>query len=135
MADDTDKPNKPKSSDENENLVKALESIKILLATSETKLSAARKSISQASAHSLKTTREVPVLEDVIVPGKQMASDKQAPAPDRASDNKAAAPQADLATFKLELEAEMKRKLSAYAATLEEELKTKIREYLDRHSQ
>ena len=135
MADDTDKPNKPKSSDENENLVKALESIKILLATSETKLSEARKSISQASAHSLKTTREVPVLEDVIVPGKQMESGKPAPAPDRASDNKAAVPQADLTTFKLELEAEMKRKLSAYAATLEEELKTKIREYLDRHSQ
>lgn len=132
MADDSDKPDKPL--DENETLVNALESIKSLLATSETKLSQARESISQASAHSLKMTREVPVLDDVIVPGKSLEpteADTKAetiPAPRAAPPS----PKPDLASFKAELEQEMRSKLSAYAAQLEEELKAKIQTYLEK---
>ena len=131
MANDTDKPDKP--IDENENLVKALESIKILLATSETKLSQARESISLASAHSLKMTSEVPVLDDVIVPGKAVEPVKQTVQTRPESEpNKSTS--VDLQTFKAELENEMHNKLSAFAAQLEEELKLKIQQYLDKHS-
>ena len=131
MADKTDKPDK--YADENENLVKALESIKSLLATSETKLSQARASISQASAHSLKMTKEVPMLEDVIIPGRPVDSE-----PTRAAEQPAtkAKPTSDrdseLQAFKTALEDEMKEKLHAYAAKLEKELKAKIQAFLDK---
>lgn len=131
MADDEDKPKKPV--DENENLVKALESIKSLLATSETKLSQARESISQASAHSLKMTTEVPMLDDVIVPGKPLEPTESetppAPAPQAET-----TPQVDLSAFRAELEKEMRDKLSAYAAELEQQLKARIEDYLGKHS-
>lgn len=125
-----DKPNKPL--DENESLVKALESIKSLLATSETKLSQARESISLASAHSLKMTREVPVLDDVIVPGKTMEATEAAAKPGVEKPAKPD-PAADLKTFRAELEKDLHNKLTAYAAKLEDELKTRIRDYLDKH--
>ena len=133
MADDSDKPDKPL--DENETLVNALESIKSLLATSETKLSQARESISQASAHSLKMTREVPVLDDVIVPGKSLEpteEETKTGTADTPETETPATPKPDLASFKAELEQEMRHKLGAYAAQLEEELKAKIQTYLDK---
>lgn len=132
MVDNTDKPDKPL--DENESLVKALESIKTLLATSETKLSQARESISLASAHSLKMTREVPVLEDVIVPGKAMEPSEPTAKPVAEKPAKTdPATNADLETFRAELEKDMHSKLTAYAAKLEDELKARIREYIDKH--
>ena len=124
-----DKPDKPL--DENESLVKALESIKSLLATSETKLSQARESISLASAHSLKMTREVPVLDDVIVPGKAMEP-TEAEAKPAAEKPAKTDPAADLQSFRAELEKDMHTKLTAYAAKLEDELKARIRAYLDK---
>lgn len=135
MANDTDKPDKP--IDENENLVKALESIKILLATSETKLSQARESISQASAHSLKMTTEVPMLDDVIVPGRPLEATKPAAKPTTPATTPikpVTTPKLDLNAFQAELEKEMHSKLSAYAAELEQELKTKIHDYINKHS-
>ncbi len=134
MAEDADKPDKPL--DENETLVKALESIKSLLATSESKLSQARESISQASAHSLKMTRDVPVLDQVIVPGKPVEStdtDTQ-PGTSEPQPEPQAEPQADLASFKAALEKEMQEKLAAYVLVLEEELKARIEAYLDQSS-
>lgn len=134
MVDKPDKPDKPL--DENESLVKALESIKSLLATSETKLSQARESISLASAHSLKMTREVPVLDDVIVPGKTIPETGPAPKADLRSETKPvkSISPAELQTFRTELEKELHTKLTAYAAQLEDELKAKIQEYLDKPS-
>ena len=131
MTNDADKPDKP--TDENENLVKALESIKTLLATSETKLSQARESISKASAHSLKMTTEVPMLDDVVVPGKPLESaepNSQTTTPTKP----APSPKIDLSAFQTELEKELHSKLSAYAAKLEEELKAKFRDYINKHS-
>jgi len=131
MTDDTDKPDKPV--DENENLVKALESIKSLLATSETKLSQARESISQASAHSLKMTSEVPVLDDVIVPGKAIEpAGKTAKTP--AQDKSKAATSVDLQAFRAELENDMHDKLKEFAQQLEFELKQKISDHLAQYS-
>ncbi len=131
MADDSDNPDKPL--DDNETLVNALESIKSLLATSESKLSQARESISQASAQSLKMTRDVPVLEDVIVPGKSIdtrpenhdssQTTETAPMPEPPPEQKG------LEAFKAELEQEMHDKLAAYAAELEAELKARINAY------
>ena len=130
MADDSNKPDKPL--DENETLVNALESIKSLLATSETKLSQARESISQASAHSLKMTREVPVLDDVVVPGKSVESSQNKKTKDKVAPNASPQPQQiDLASFKAKLEKEMKEKLTAYALVLEEDLKAKIETFLN----
>lgn len=129
MADDTDKPNKPL--DENETLVNALESIKGLLATSEAKLSKARESISLASAHSLKMTSEVPVLDEVVVPGKPLES-TETDTPTATTIEPETAPQMDMTAFKAELEQEMRDKLAAYATELEQELKAKIRDYLDK---
>lgn len=131
MAEDKDKPDKPL--DDNETLVKALESIKSLLATSETKLSQARESINQASAKSLKMTRDVPVLDNVIVPGKSPAGENPPPEekkPPRPSQRPSAKP--DLASYQAELEQEMRDKLSSYASQLEAELKAKIQNFLDK---
>lgn len=128
MADDEDKPDKPV--DENENLVKALESIKSLLATSETKLSQARESISQASAHSLKMTTEVPVLEDVVVPGKPSPATQQAETKEPQPANESAD---DLSALQAQLETEMHDKLQAFAQQLELELKQKIKDYFEHH--
>lgn len=130
MTDDADKPDKP--TDENENLVKALESIKSLLATSETKLSQARESISQASAHSLKMTKEVPVLDDIIVPGKTFDSTEGEISPTAGAGEAGGENQVELASFRSELEKEMRAKLAAYAAELEVELKAKIQAYFDK---
>jgi len=128
MADDADKPNKP--TDENENLVKALESIKTLLATSETKLSQARESISQASAHSLKMTTEVPVLDDVVVPGKPPPEAKQAEEDKQSgADHSADA----LSALQARLETEMHEKLLNFTQQLELELKQKIKDYIEQY--
>lgn len=141
MADDADKPDKPL--DDNENLVKALESIKSLLATSETKLSQARESISQASAHSLKMTRDVPILDEVIIPGKSVKTEApetaEQPEQSEQPEQPEPAPEpesksgVDLTTLRNELEKELHDKLHTYANQLEEELKAKIQAYLDQH--
>ena len=127
MTDDADKPDKPL--DENETLVRALESIKGLLATSESKLSQARESISLASAHSLKMTREVPVLDDVVVPGKTLK-----PAEPETSDSAQSEPETanpdELNSFIAELEKDLHLKLMDYAQQLELEIKQKIMDYL-----
>ena len=132
MADKTDKPDK--YAEENENLVKALESIKSLLATSETKLSQARASISQASAHSLKMTKEVPMLEDVIIPGRPVDSEPvKTPEQHAAKATKQSSNRdAELQAFRAALEDEMKEKLYSYAAKLEKELKDRIQAFLDK---
>lgn len=127
MADAPDKPDTPL--DDNEALVNALESIKSLLATSETKLNQARESISQASAQSLKITREVPVLEDVVVPGKPPQPSKappEPPAPATSEDT--------LKAFQAQLEADMQVRLLAFTAQLEQELKQKIKEFIRQHT-
>ena len=129
MTDDADKPDK--SLDENETLVNALESIKTLLATSEEKLSKARESVKLASAQSLKMTREVPVLNEVVVPGKSFES-PETDLPAEITIEPETAPQIDMATFKSELEQEMRDKLAAYASELEAELKVKIQDYLNK---
>ncbi len=122
MTDDTDK-----SLDDNENMVKALESIKNLLATSETKLSQARKSINQASAQSLKMTTKVPVLENVIVPGKRHSTTEDS--------DSGSVPSADaLSTLQAQLETEMHEKLLQFTQQLELELKQKIKDYIEQHS-
>lgn len=128
MADDADKPDKP--IDDNENLVKALESIKSLLATSETKLNQARESISQASAHSLKKTREVPVLDNVVVPGKAQPEAGQA---DQDTPQAAGQPAETLDALRARLETEMHDKLLEFAQKLELELKQKIKDYLGQY--
>ena len=130
MADDSDKPDKPL--DDNETLVNALESIKSLLATSESKLSQARESISQASAQSLKMTRDVPVLDDVVVPGKSIDARPETSGSSRTTETPHASEppeQKGLEEFKAELEQEMHDKLAAYAAELETELKARINAY------
>lgn len=59
--------------DNNDNLVKALESIKTLLATSEDKLNKARESIDQASSFTLRADdRDIPVLDDIVVAGDEL---------------------------------------------------------------
>ncbi len=123
MADDTDKP-----LDDNENMLKALESIKSLLATSETKLTQARKSISQASAQSLKMSTEVPVLEDVIVPGKPPPTTTP---PDATPPPKPTPSANELSTLQTRLETEMHEKLLEFAQQLELELKQKIKDYIE----
>ncbi|MDH5446076.1 MAG: hypothetical protein OEY52_10995 [Gammaproteobacteria bacterium] len=141
MTNESDNSDKPV--DDNENLVRALESIKTLLATSETKLNQARQSISQASAHSLKMTRDVPVLDEVIIPGKK-ASSGDSPQTNDAEQKDKAEPtvepktkekdiQLDLAQLRTELEQEMKEKLTAYTQKLEEELKARIEAFISRH--
>jgi len=132
MTDDADKPDKPL--DENETLVKALESIKSLLATSESKLSQARESISLASAHSLKMTRDVPVLDQIIVPGKAVKTETSETRAVPARAETKALPQTDLNAFKAELEKEMQEKLAAYVLVLEEELKARIAAWLEQSS-
>lgn len=62
--------------DSNEDLLQALESIKGLLAESETKLSAARDSIKLANEASTSKREEiVPVLEEIVIPGQDMNND------------------------------------------------------------
>lgn len=114
MADDADKP-----IDDNEAMVKALESIKSLLATSETKLSQARESINQASAHSLKMTSEVPVLDEVIVPGKPHESTETEMQTATTTEPEETSQQIDLTSFKAQLETEIHEKLLKFAQQLE----------------
>lgn len=146
MAKDSDK--KRQLDDDNESLVKALESINALLATSESKLNKARESIDQASSFAIKNDNDVPVLEDIVVPGK-MAKIPELPeisetspaqnseTPEQAEEQQPApttspGPDAEsLALLKMELENEMHEKLISYAAQLEEDLKAKIQIYLE----
>ena len=154
MAGNSDKTDK--LNEDNESMVKALESIKSLLATSEDKLNKARESIDQASNFAFKSDPdEVPILDDVIVPGKSA----QQPAQQDETDE----PQLDfedtdfkdtqfvdadpeqeleydedsfadsLVQFKAELEHELKHKLSTYAARLEEDLKARIQIFIEQH--
>ena len=65
--------------DNNEALVKSLESIKALLAKSETKLSAARESLTQANKGNdmkrLKIEPEIPTLKEIVEPRQQIQID------------------------------------------------------------
>lgn len=65
--------------DNNEALLKSLESIKTLLAQSETKLSAARESLTQANQNTAMKRKtpdtEIPTLEEIIEVGQQIQID------------------------------------------------------------
>jgi len=159
MTKDSDRKNK--LIEDNESMVKALESIKSLLATSEDKLNKARESIDQASSFTLRNDNNVPVLDDIIVPGKsadiedeepqldfentQLVDVEQEPLPDfedtqlvDISPEQEEQPQESLSDalvqLKMELENEMHEKLIYYAAQLEEDLKAKIQIFIEQHS-
>ncbi|MDH5179420.1 MAG: hypothetical protein OEZ39_03535 [Gammaproteobacteria bacterium] len=154
MANDSDK--KRKLDDDNESLVKALESIKTLLATSEDKLNKARASIDQAGRHAMRDDQDVPVLDNIILPGKTAETPavqentekldlnaeliKSTQQADRLIRQMKQAPQpaepdgldkASLAALRHELETEMQEQLAEFTARLEEDLKTKIQIYLE----
>jgi len=127
-----------KANDQDENndsLVMALESIKSLLATSEKRRAQVDEEgtdmaeTRQAEAEDASET-EVPVLEDIIIPGRPapgkatQGQDEQA-----AETNPVAQAEIDadeLLAFQLQLEQELHDRLSNYAGQLEHELKEKI---------
>ncbi len=148
MANDSDK--KRKLDDDNETLVKALESIKTLLATSEDKLNKARQSIDQASSYAIRDDNDIPVLEDIVVPGntadnteildlsEEIANTaKQADRiiqqiDEQTLDIPTGLDEASLAQLRTELETEMKEKLTEFTTRLEEDLKARIQIYIER---
>ncbi|MDH5409078.1 MAG: hypothetical protein OEZ33_07160 [Gammaproteobacteria bacterium] len=146
MADNSDK--RDKLNEDNESMVKALESIKSLLATSEDKLNKARESINQASQFALKSDPdEVPELDDIIiVPRKSAteASEKEPQIdfadtqfveadPDQELDVDDESFADSLIQLRTELEYELEHKLKTYAARLEEDLKARIQIFIEQH--
>ena len=141
----TDKPDKTKSQDENnESLVMALESIKGLLAIGEKNRNKDHDSIDIANSHDAKseeeTKPEVPVLQDIIIPGKPVPS-KPIPEETSLENNEqvqaatatSKQPKIDaeaLYTFQTQLEHELHDKLLTYVIQLEDELKEKIEAYI-----